>query len=162
MTDLAGALADTSKLTSYRGREVIRTKIAVRNAGDGLSEGMRIDPTELEQGSTVYVVLECVVDDHTHKPIKDSPDYLELTQVLRAGAATIIDGDTVKEAIDHQKEKIEVAKQRAEGMRTLVDDEEEDNELAVLRRQHFAGVHNDEPREGCPVCEENAAEEPQG
>lgn len=162
MTDLAGALADTSKLSSYRGRDVIRTKIAVRNAGDGLSEGMKIDPAELEQGSKVYVVLECEVGAHTHKPIEDT-DALELVQVLKAGAATLIDGEVVREAIEHQKQKIEVAKERAAGMSSLAEGhDEEDDEVAVLRRQHFAGLHSDELREGCPVCDEERAAEEDG
>lgn len=126
MTDLAGATADTSKLTPYKGRQVVRTTVSIRNAGDGLSEGMSIDPMELDQGSTVYVVLECKVDDHVHKPLTEAPNLLELKQVLRAGAATIVHRDLVEAHIAEQRERIQLARDEAEGKRRLTDDKGDD------------------------------------
>lgn len=150
MTDLATALADTSKLEPYQGRDVLRTSIAIRNAGDGLSEAMGIDPNTLDIGSTVYVVLECVVDAHDHKRIKDL-DALELVQVLKAGTATLIDRDEVHEAVARQAEKIKRAKEDAAGVKRLPYTEE-------LQDAHDAGQHT-ELVEGCPSCDAEIAAE---
>src|SRR5688500_16882470 len=53
-TDAAGALAPTDHLTPFDGRQVLRTSIAVSNAGDGLSEALRIDPREFHHGEVVH------------------------------------------------------------------------------------------------------------
>lgn len=154
MTDLATALAnDGSKLEGYKGRDVLRTTIAIRNAGDGLSEAMAIDPEELPIGSTVYVVLECEVDKHTHAPIKEAPDCLTLKQVLKAGTATLVDASLVSQMLDEQADKITRAKEAAAGVSRLPYGEE-------LQRAHEAGDHADGLVEGCPTCDaERDAEE---
>jgi hypothetical protein len=146
VTDLATALAaNPGRLDSYKGRDVLRTTIAIRNAGDGLSEAMSIDPTELEIGDTVYVVLECEVDKHTHAPIKEAPDCLTLKQVLKAGSATLVNAELVADVIERQRAAIQRAKDDANGQGRL------DN--ALLERQHEAGEHR-ELVVGCPLCDD--------
>lgn len=141
MTDLATALANTpGKLPDYAGRSVIRTAIKVTNAGDGLSQGVAIDPQVLPVGATVYVVLECVVDSHEHDRVLDKGNdtgLLLLNQVLKAGTGTIIDADLVREAIDHQADKIRLAREQAAGVQRLplgdapADPEPTDDETAA-------------------------------
>lgn len=114
MSELASALADSSALEPYHGLDVVKTTISVRNAGDGLSEGMSIDPEYLPLGSTRFVVLECVVDGHTLKRSKDSPNLLILEQVLKAGNAVIVDGESVREMLETQAEKIRAAREAAD------------------------------------------------
>lgn len=36
------------------------------------------------------------------------------------------------------------------------DDGDEDEEAVVLRRNHMAGTHKDEPMPGCPICDQEA------
>lgn len=171
MTDLATALADNSALQPYRGRDVLRTTIAVRNAGDGLSEAMGIDPQELAIGSKVVLVLECEVKGHDYEPIPNT-QALMLKQVLRAGTATIIDADVVQDALVAQREKIDKARAEASGQPRLIDtsgavtseanvrdnpDEEPEDE--VLLRHHAAGQHSDGPVEGCAACANDKARE---
>lgn len=162
----AAALADTSKLEAYKGHDVLRTAIKITNAGDGLSQGMAIDPQELELGETVYVVLQCVVDSHEYDPIKDT-DALELTQVLKAGDAVLVDADLVKDLVRDQAERIQLAKEKAAGVLRMEfpegsgpqdgGDGEEEDETAVLVRQHNVGAHADGLRDGCPKCDEEKA-----
>lgn len=97
-----------SKLTPLEGREVLSATIAIRNAGDGLSQAMEVDPTELHHGETVYVVLECLVEKLRFDPI-DKSDGLQRVHMLKAGRATMVDGTIVSEALDRQQAKIDAA-----------------------------------------------------
>lgn len=133
-------------LGSFEGRTVTRTTIAVKNAGDGLSQALKIEPQLLHQGDTVYVVLECVVGPIKFDPYAD--DVCSRVQELRAGAATIIDADVVRSAIEDQKERIRVAEDAEKGVRELPTDE-------ALAREHRAGLHeHDEPSDHpeCKLC----------
>jgi hypothetical protein len=165
MTDLPTAMADNSKLSPYQGKDVLRTSISIRGAGDGLSEAMGIDPQELAIGAKGVLVLEFVVEGHKHKPIKDT-NALSLEQILRAGTATLIDPDVVKAALDAQREKIDAAREAASGQARMLDtslkvtgagDEEPEDE--VLLRNHGLGSHRDALMDGCPACDNERAAE---
>lgn len=170
--DLAAALRNT-KLTPYRGRDVVRTSIAITNAGDGLSNAMKIDPVEYDPEGRVYVVLECTVSKHQHVPIPDT-GTMELIQTFKAGTATIVDADLVKEHIAQQEARIQAAKDAATGQANLegahgylgegvAPDSEfvEEDDATVYRRNHLAGNHEDEPVEGCPLCHPEPNDEAQ-
>lgn len=147
----AAALSDRSVLGDYRGRDIIRTSLTIRNTGDGLSEAMGIDPQVLEIGDEVYVLLKCEVVDHAHPIIKDT-DCLELKQVLKAGTATIVDADYAEDRIDQQAARIQRAKDAASGQGSI--------NTELLERQHMDGSHADGLVEGCPRCDdERDAEE---
>lgn len=154
--DKAAAMADRSELGSYRGRDVIRTKIAIRNAGDGLSEGMAIEPRMFDIDSTVYVLLECTVAKHDYEPIKDT-DAMQVEQVFRAGSATSVDPDLARGLIESQAERILEAKEQAAGLLRIEfpgntpAGDDEDDEAEVLLRQHNVGAHV-EINPACPLC----------
>jgi hypothetical protein len=152
MSTIEAALAGGS-LPDYGGRQVVRTSISIRNAGDGLSEGLGIDPQVLPLGETVYVVLECVVHAHDHDRIMDKGNdtgLLVLDQVLKAGTGTLIDADVVKTAIAEQAEKIVLAKEAAAGTQRLPFDEE-------LLELHTQGAHAGGLVAGCVECDKEAA-----
>lgn len=96
------------KLTAYEGKDVRSTSVAITGAGDGLSKAMGVDPVELHHGQRVFVVLEAVVDKVRYDPIKDTED-LTRVHMLKAGIATIVDEGLVRDALDEQKRKIEMA-----------------------------------------------------
>jgi len=143
MTDLASAMSDKRNLGEYRGRDIIRTSLTIRNTGDGLSEAMAIDPQVLEEGDEVYVLLQCEVVDHQHPLIKGT-DCIELKQILRAGTATIVDADFAEAKIEAQAARIQRAKDDAQGQGSL--------STELLEKQHSEGEHR-ELIEGCPICE---------
>lgn len=152
MTDVAAALADTSALPDYGGKTVTRTAIKITNAGDGLSQGLAIEPQVLGLGEVHYVVLECVVDSHEHDRLMaqgNDTGLLVLNQVLKAGTGTLIDADVVREAIKEQAERIERAKDAAAGRAKLPYPDE-------LLKQHDEGAHA-ELVEGCPTCDAEVA-----
>jgi hypothetical protein len=95
-------------LHRFEGRDVIGTRIAVTNAGDGLSQALAIEPVELTIGQKVTIVLECEVGQVSFSPVKDT-NALHRVQKLKAGTATIISSDLVQEALDAQRIKIEEA-----------------------------------------------------
>lgn len=124
MSDMASAMADTSDLTPYRGREVRRVVVSITNAGDGLSEALGIDPQEFEQGQEVHVLLRTIVGPHKHKVMKgyedeetDAPLTLEIT--LRARDATIVPHDFGGDRLAAQRLAIQKAKDEAAGIGRL-------------------------------------------
>lgn len=135
----------SNALGTFEGRKVIKTTISVRNAGDGLSQAMEVDPQLLHQGDTVYVVMECAVGPVSFDPVKDSDSDCLRKHVLRAGAATIVDADLVKQAVEAQTEKIIASREAAAGIQRVPDDE-------TLRIEHADGFHDASKYIGCPVC----------
>ncbi len=93
------------QLSEYQGHSVTGATVSIRNTGDGLSKAMQVDPVELELGGTVYVVLECEVEKHRYEPA-DFAEDLTLVNMLKAGAATIVDRRVVGKFIDAQAKKI--------------------------------------------------------
>lgn len=107
-------------LSPFDGKPVVRSTIAVTNAGDGLSDALGIDPQEFHHGETVYVVLECEVVKVTHTPIdRDTPGILGRGHTLKAGTGTIVDADLVEAQVRRQAERIDTAKRHAKGEFTL-------------------------------------------
>jgi hypothetical protein len=96
-------------LSPFDGRDVITSSVAIRNAGDGLSQAMSIEHTELHHGQTVYVVLECEVTAVEFPVIKDT-ESLNRKHILRAGVATLVSKADVDVAISAQRKKIDEAK----------------------------------------------------
>lgn len=99
----------TTPLGTFDGRDVITSSVAIRNAGDGLSQAMSIAHTQLHHGDTVYVVLECQVKDVQFPLIKDT-DSLNRKHILRAGVATLVDKELVDAVISAQRTAIDKAK----------------------------------------------------
>lgn len=96
------------KLTAYEGKDVLSTSVAITGAGDGLSKAMSVEPVELHHGQRVFVVLECTTDKVRYDPVKDT-EGLTRVHMLKAGMATLVDEDLVRDALDTQKRKIEAA-----------------------------------------------------
>lgn len=139
----------TTDLGMFEGRSVTKTTIAVRNAGDGLSAAMKVNPEALHQGDTVYVVLECKVGPVSFDPIKDSETECERKHVLRAGAATLIDSEYVKDAIAKQTDAIIAARDEEAGRQQLA---------PVDRAQEHRDGQHKRARKDCDLCNEAKAE----
>lgn len=144
MTDTTAALTPVD-LGQFEGRDILSATISVTNAGDGLSDAMKVEPEIMHLGDVVYVVLECEVAKVRYDPIKDTQG-LARVHVLRAGTATLIDGGAVEEALDAQRVKIERARDAAAGIAKLPIGEE-------LVLQHGEGAHAGGLVDGCDVCD---------
>ncbi len=105
-------------LGTYEGRDVVRTAIAIRNAGDGLSEALGIAPQTFGIGDRVFVLLECEVKGVDYEPVKNK-DVLTRKHILKAGAATMVDEAEAKPKIDYQRDLIQQAKDSVAGQGRL-------------------------------------------
>lgn len=105
-----------SVLTPYRGTPVVGSTIAVNNAGEGLSDAMLVDPIELPMGETVYVVLECEVRPPSYDPDDKNNLHgpLVLVNRLRAGTATIVDYELIKDPLEEMRGRVATEKERLE------------------------------------------------
>lgn len=130
-------------LGDYEGHDVTSATVSIRNTGHGLEEAMQVDPVKLPLGTTHYVVLECEVEKHRFDPVKDTDD-LNLVNMLKAGRATIVDYDLVRDALNAQTERIDEAKAReaagvGDGQTTFDDiDPEPADAVAVLEEVETA------------------------
>lgn len=95
-------------LSSFEGKDVLSTTVAIRRAGDGLSKALGVDPVELHHGETVYVVLKTTVEKIRHDPVTDT-DGLQRVHMLVTEAATIVAASLVEAHIEEQKVRIEEA-----------------------------------------------------
>ena len=107
-------------LDAFEGTQVLKTAIALTNAGDGLSKAMSIDNEELHIGETVHVVIECEVTAVGFDKVKDT-DALVRKQKLKAGRATLVDGKLVEDVLDQMSQRLE----EAAGIKRLFDNDGE-------------------------------------
>lgn len=136
-----------TELSSFDGRDVLRTAIAVTNAGDGLSDAMSVDPRELHVGETVYLLIEAEVSKVRFEPIKDT-EALARIHVLRAGTATFMEPALADSAISEMRDRVKLAKEAERGIARLPYIDE-----GALGLEHARGEHHDGLAEGCPVCD---------
>ena len=115
------------KLGKFEGQNVLTTSIAIRNAGDGLSKAMAVDPEKLTLGQRLFVIIETEVVDVHHKPVVNT-NGLERVHVCRAVSATTTDEDLVRDQLDEQAERIQLAREEEEGVQRLPKDGEVSDE----------------------------------
>lgn len=140
-----------STLTPFEGLDVVQAAIEIPNAAGGLRDAMKIEPREFHKGDVVHVVLECEVGKIRFDPVdKEEPAGEQArVHVFHAIRATFVDGDLVTQQLDEQAERIQRAKEAAEGVERLPTTDE-------LERQHALGQHADGLRDGCPECDQES------
>ena len=108
---------------------------------------MKIEPQAFKQGEKKFVVLECVMRDVDFKPIDvTNPGGDQKRQhVLVATAATFIDEEYVKEALEAQRLRLEAAAEAESGQERI--------DGAKLDLDHFEGKHADALVKGCDECD---------
>jgi hypothetical protein len=114
-------------IETYEGHEVIGSRMKLVNAGDGLSEAMRIAPMALHVGDRVVMIVEAVVTKIEHSPAepKDWTGPFLRTHTLRAEAATVTDNATTLRIIDKHKAAVLRARE-IDGQRSIDDEMEGD------------------------------------
>lgn len=116
--DKIAALADGSALGEFDGKPVLQASTKLRNAGDGLSKSMKIQPILIHQGDEVYTLTKSVCTEVSFEPIdKDDPTGPQRrVAILRAGTQTIVDESVAKAQIEAQEIKIREAIEKAKGI----------------------------------------------
>ncbi len=150
MTPTKNAPKNTG-LGKFENDSIVRTAIAVQNAGDGLSESLKTDPVVLHRGDEVFVVLRTkvrhVAFPATDRKHEDDPEVARL-HVLRTESATIVDSELVLDAIETQERRNRERQEADKGAQKL----DGMDEASLLRKDHEAGKHR-RTRKGCPECE---------
>lgn len=97
------------QLSSFEGRDVMQSTIAITKAGDGLSKSVAVEPQEFHHGETVYVLIETEVTDVRYQEIAGT-GTLRRVQTLATVLATIVDHEFADATLESQRIKIEEAK----------------------------------------------------
>jgi hypothetical protein len=99
----------------FDGQPIVKTTVALRDVGDGLSEAVATDAQVLHSGETVTVVIEARVDHFVIKPLdKDDPGGpLVLGYVLKGTDRATITGaqeQVLAQLLDAQQQRNEQAR----------------------------------------------------
>lgn len=137
---LAEALADKSMLGTYQDQPVLKAKVKLTKAGDGLSKSLSIAPQLLPVRSKVMLLVEAEVALHAHKPM-DGVDAFELIQTLEATTVTIVDDKASATKIERQRRALEKADMERKNVKRLAD--QDGKELDV-----DGDLDGDEPDDG--------------
>lgn len=140
----APTAAVTIDLGDFEGRPVARTSIAITSAGDGLSDALKVDPVLLHHGDKVFVVLETVVAQVNHVPLDGDGQELVRKHSLKTTGATIVDESLVSEVLEEQATKIRKAREEAEGIQSLFDEEQAEAEEAAQAEREAAESRDSE------------------
>jgi hypothetical protein len=105
----------------FGGQSVAAVAVKVTNAGDGLSEAMRVDPVDLRFGQRVYQVIEGFVTKAEVAPANhlDPQGDVIVKYTIKAGTSTLVDQGTVIEAIDITRNRILRAQEEAAAQKQL-------------------------------------------
>lgn len=96
-----------TKLGKHDGKEIIGCAIAVRQAGDGLSKAMQVEPQIIKDGTRVFIVMEGTVHGIDYKDVPNNDRATMRVHVVKAGTATLVDEEFAREVLDKQAAKIE-------------------------------------------------------
>lgn len=96
-----------NKLGRHDGKEIIGCAIAVRNAGDGLSKAMQVEPKIIKDGSTVYILMEGTVHGIDYKDVPNNDTKTMRVHIVKAGTATLVDKEFAEETLQKQADAIE-------------------------------------------------------
>lgn len=110
-------------LATFEGCGVTRVGVEVRNAGGGLNDALDVDPVILSIGDTAYVAMRVDVVAIDHKPVKGEEDKMMRVHVMRCTDATIVEADVVRTAVDAQRERIAMERERREGVQRMFEEE---------------------------------------
>ena len=117
-------MTSSDQLGSFESHQIAQTSIKVTNAGDGLSQALKIDPQVFHHGDIVHVVLECRVAKVTLEPLEPDREDLVRVHVLKAGSAAIAPPELVADLLAEQQERIRLARE-IEGQQDMFDEGDE-------------------------------------
>lgn len=143
-TDLAAALANHD-LGTFEGADILSVGIEMPGAGGGLRDALKIEPATFHKDEEVMVLVRGKVGKVRFDPVRDTQGVSRV-HVLIIEDATIVDGEVFSEALEAQAEKIDRAREAAEGIARLPLPDE-------LEIQHREGAHAAGLVDGCADCE---------
>jgi hypothetical protein len=84
-------------LPQFEGEEVAKAAVRITNAGDGLSEALKVQPKALNMHDEVYYILRGEVSQVNHKTDKD--DLLTRLHTIKASEITEVDPELAQKLL---------------------------------------------------------------
>ncbi|WP_375483263.1 hypothetical protein [uncultured Jatrophihabitans sp.] len=125
--------ATTSKknkpvLPQFEQQDVHGATVRITNAGDGLSEALKVEPKALHLGDEVFYVLAGDVSQINHV---DKDGILTRVHTVKASQITAVDGELAGKLLAEAAEELQRKKDEVEGQQRLaLEQEAEDRERA--------------------------------
>ncbi|WP_375490255.1 hypothetical protein [uncultured Jatrophihabitans sp.] len=131
------ATAARPTLPDFESETVARASVKITNAGDGLSEALKVDPIALHMNDVVYYVLRGEVTQINHRTDRD--DEIVRVHTVKADQISPIDAGAAQKFLQAYAEETERKKAEIAGQLAL-DAEQEAMEREANDR-HQGNVH---------------------
>ena len=108
-------------LDPFEGQAVTELGISIPSAGSGFSEPLEVDPTLIDllkyvkAGDTIYAVFQLAKVKVHHDPAKNH-DGWKRVDVFKVEGVAILDSDMAVEAIQAQRERVQMIKESKLGI----------------------------------------------
>lgn len=109
-------MTTTQPLPAFEGLDVQQAKVKITNAGDGLSDALKVAPVALELGDEPYYLLRGEVTQINHI---EKDELITRVHTVKASAITPVDPDPAKKLLDEAAVELEKAKADAAGQLML-------------------------------------------
>lgn len=115
---------------TFEGRQVVAAAVRVTNAGDGLSEAMRLDPQDLQHGEEIWLVVKGHVSKVAYEQIpKSEGTLLQRVHTVKAAECVMVAPDEVEELLKREKDRVLKLREAEQGVSRLPLD---DDPLGIL------------------------------
>jgi len=109
-------------LPKFERRPVVRAAVKITNAGDGLSEAMRLAPESLQLGEEVWFVIKGEVTRVAHETAPKDDHNLVRVHTVRASDVALVAKDAVQDILREEQDRIARLREEEEGVQRLIDD----------------------------------------
>jgi hypothetical protein len=117
---MTATTARKTALHEFEGSEVHRATVAIRKAGDGLSDGLAIDPDEIKQGEIRYYVLRTQCGAVNFKT--DDKKITTREHVMNATGISPVDADVAEDFLSRYHEEVQRRLNEIDGQLMLADE----------------------------------------
>lgn len=97
-------------LADYEGQPVAETAIRITKAGDGLSEGLSVEPAEYHIGDEVCIVLRTTCSKVIYEEVPKGDGELRRVHTLATTKGYVVDVDDVADVLERRHKSIDAAK----------------------------------------------------
>ena len=109
-------------LPKFEKRPVVRAAVKITNAGDGLSEAMRLAPESLALGDEVWFVIKGEVSRVAHENAPKDDHNLVRVHTVKASDVALVAKDAVQDILLAEQDRIARLREEEEGVQRLIED----------------------------------------
>lgn len=115
-------MTNSAKIPPFEDIDVDRATVRITNAGDGLSEALRVQPKAFHMGEEVFFVLRGEVTQINHRTDRD--ESVTRVHTVKASDITEVDPLTAQRMLTAAAEDLEKRKAEMDGQGSLFRDDE--------------------------------------